>query len=106
MAHDAGDPERSPERDDVRTIVDAVRRTVRRRAARRNHRALAWSTFTALGTIGWSFSLPVVLGVFVGRAVDARIPSPSHWTIVGLIVGLVVGSLTAWRAVREGWRDR
>ena len=87
-------------------IVDAVRRTLERRTRRRDPRSLPWTTFTALGIVGWSFALPLVLGVTIGHAVDERRPGPVAWTVVGLVVGLVTGAIAAWRALSEGWRDR
>ncbi len=60
-----------------------------------------WQSVGMMGTIGWSVSVPAALGVLIGRWIDGRADSGSVFTIFCLIIGLVLGCVTAWRMVSE-----
>ncbi|MFO7760179.1 MAG: AtpZ/AtpI family protein [Thermodesulfobacteriota bacterium] len=49
------------------------------------------------GTVGWCVAIPTVLGTLLGRWLDTIYQSETSWTITGLIAGLAVGCLVAWR---------
>jgi ATP synthase protein I len=60
-----------------------------------------WYGLGMMGLIGWSVATPTVLGAALGLWLDRRYPSPHSWTLTLLIVGLILGCLSAWRWVAE-----
>lgn len=52
-----------------------------------------------MGLIGWSVTVPTVLGAALGIWVDRHYPGGHSWTLALLIVGLALGCWTAWRWV-------
>lgn len=50
-----------------------------------------------IGVLGWLIIVPMLIGVFLGRWLDARFGSGLFWTAPLLLVGLAVG---CWCGVR------
>lgn len=57
--------------------------------------------FGAFGIIGWSVSLPVVLGILGGMYLDDHVPQKFSWTLTLLFVGLIIGCLNAWYWIKK-----
>ena len=57
-----------------------------------------------LGALGWNIPIPTVLGVMLGRWLDAHYKVASvSWTLNCLLVGFVIGLFGAWQWLkREG----
>ena len=53
------------------------------------------------GIVGWSISIPTVLGVALGVYLDKKFTSNISWTITFLFLGIVIGSFNAWRWINE-----
>ncbi|MFO7985825.1 MAG: AtpZ/AtpI family protein, partial [Desulfatiglandaceae bacterium] len=60
-----------------------------------------WFGFGMFGLVGWSVSIPTVIGVAVGVWIDKTWPSPYSWTLMGLITGVLIGCLNAWYWVKR-----
>lgn len=60
-----------------------------------------WSGLAMFGLIGWSISIPALLGIAVGLWVDRRFATEQSWTLILLIAGLFLGCLNAWRWVAK-----
>ncbi len=69
------------------------------RAARKG--SPVWSGLGMLGLVGWSVGIPTLLGVFLGRWLDARHPGSRPWTLTLLFAGLCVGCANAWHWIRR-----
>ena len=57
------------------------------------------------GVVGWTIAIPTVVGIFIGRWLDAGKAESSSvsWTLTCMFVGLVFGAFGAWRWInREG----
>ncbi len=54
-----------------------------------------------LGIIGWSVTIPLLLGVFIGKWIDGHYPGPRSFTLMFLFAGLVTGCWNAWYWVRK-----
>lgn len=57
------------------------------------------------GMVGWTVAIPTVLGIFIGRWLDAGKSEGStiSWTLTCLFAGLVFGIIGAWQWInREG----
>jgi len=72
-------------------------KATRKLKARRNATHGVWYGLGMMGLIGWSVATPTVLGAALGLWLDKRYPGPHSWTLTLLIIGLIIGCLTAWR---------
>ena len=68
------------------------------RAQKENKRSV-WLGLGMFGMIGWSVSIPTVLGAVVGLWLDKQYPQTFSWTLTFLLTGLIVGSIIAWNWV-------
>ena len=83
-------------------FIDRVKhRNELREKCRREGDSSFWSSVGMMGTIGWSVSIPIVLGLLFGRWLDSRLGSAQIFMIFFMILGLVSGCITAWRLVSE-----
>jgi ATP synthase protein I len=57
------------------------------------------------GIIGWSISVPTVLGIFLGVFLDKRFTQSFSWTLTLLFAGVVMGSFNAWHWIKEKTGD-
>ncbi|HEO69956.1 MAG TPA: hypothetical protein ENN80_01740 [Candidatus Hydrogenedentes bacterium] len=60
-----------------------------------------WNWLGMMGLVGWTVTVPTLLGVALGRMLDRRFPGTVSWTLTFLILGLALGCLTAWQWVRR-----
>lgn len=97
--NDDADP--APESDaDMRFHRTVADKQARKESARREDRSfLFWVGM--YGLVGWSVAVPTLLGIALGLWLDQRAPAAFSWTISLLLVGLVVGCLSAWYWVRR-----
>jgi ATP synthase protein I len=68
----------------------------RKLKTRRRGATGVWSGFGMFGLIGWSVSVPTLLGALLGTWLDKRRPGAHSWTLSLLIAGLCVGCINAW----------
>jgi ATP synthase protein I len=54
------------------------------------------------GLVGWSVVVPTVLGALLGIWLDEKFPGKQSWTLTLLLIGLIMGCVTAWRWL---WRE-
>ena len=64
-----------------------------------------WYGFGMFGIIGWSVSVPTVLGAVSGAWLDAHHPGKHPYTLALLMAGLVLGCFNAWYWVHREMRD-
>jgi ATP synthase protein I len=60
-----------------------------------------WRSLSVLGTVGWSIALPAVAGAWLGHRLDLKLESGVRFTLMLLVAGVMLGSVVAWRVVRE-----
>ena len=77
----------------------------RRLKARRGAAKSIWFGLGMSGLIGWSVTIPALIGAAVGMWVDTHYPSPYSWTLMLLLIGLVVGCLNAWHWVNSEYKE-
>lgn len=58
-----------------------------------------WFGVSLMGLIGWSVSIPTLLGIALGLWLDKHHAGRHSWTLVCLAAGLSIGCLTAWHWV-------
>ena len=85
-----------------KAFLSAVRRRRERHEAhKREGNASFWQSVGLMGTIGWTVTIPMLAGIFLGRWIDKRLDSAHVFMLFCMLVGLVIGCITAWRIVSE-----
>jgi ATP synthase protein I len=97
----AGEKKEKPSRLQPSLAEEVGAKASRKLKARRKRPSGVWYGLGMMGLVGWSVATPTVLGAALGLWLDKRYPSPHSWTLTLLIIGLIVGCLTAWRWVAE-----
>ena len=96
--------ERAPDLAQFRRQVDAS--VARKLQAQRWRSRIVWSGLGMMGLIGWSVTVPTLLGVALGIWLDRRHPGAHSWTMALLIAGLILGCWNAWHWIsRESSND-
>ena len=95
---EASRPPSRNSRPDARRSLD---RDVARLKRREPSAASFWRSLSVLGTVGWSIALPAATGAWLGHRLDLRLDSGVRFTLMFLVAGVVLGSVLAWRVVRE-----
>jgi len=87
-------------------------KAARKLRAQRNQTRGVWSGLGMMGLIGWSVSIPTLLGAALGVWLDRRYPESRSWTLALLVAGLAIGCFNAWhwvdkedQAMREEQED-
>jgi ATP synthase protein I len=92
------DDEQKPERRRTpRPLGEQVgEKEMRKVRARRTRDRSIWFGLGMFGVVGWSVAIPTLLGLALGIWIDANFASRYSWTLMGLLVGLVIGCINAW----------
>ena len=77
----------------------------RKLKARRRGPRSVWFGLGMSGLVGWSVTIPTLIGAALGMWVDDRYPSPYSWTLMLLFMGLIVGCLNAWKWVASEYKE-
>src|SRR6202166_5431072 len=70
-------------------------------------RGAKWSIWFGLGVsglIGWSVTVPALIGAAFGIWVDKHYPSSFSWTLMLLLLGLIIGCVNAWYWVASEYK--
>jgi ATP synthase protein I len=87
------------------SLADQVEaKAARKLRARRQAPAGAWKGLGMMGMIGWSVSVPALLGVALGAWLDSHYPGAHAWTLPLLVAGLTLGCFSGWRWVDQEQR--
>jgi ATP synthase protein I len=87
-------------RSDLEKDVSAKEK--RKLEARRGEHRTIWFGLGTFGLVGWSVTIPALVGIAIGSQIDSHIPSRFSWTLMLLVLGVALGCLNAWRwIVRE-----
>jgi ATP synthase protein I len=83
--------------------IDAT--VARKLQAQRWRSRIVWSGLGMMGLIGWSVTVPTLLGVALGIWLDRRHPGAHSWTMALLIAGLTLGCWNAWHWISRESTD-
>ena len=64
-----------------------------------------WFGLGMMGMVGWSVTVPAVLGAVFGLWLDKAYPQSFSWTLTFLMVGIITGAIVAWYWVRKEDRE-
>jgi len=88
-------------KDRGRFVAEVRRRQERRARHERDGDPSFWQSVGMMGAIGWSIALPTAAGLLFGRWLDGKLASQHVFLVFFMLVGLGVGSFSAWRLVKE-----
>jgi ATP synthase protein I len=54
-----------------------------------------------IGVLGWIIVTPMLVGVFVGRWIDAKFGTGIFWTAPFLMLGAALGCWSAWKWMKS-----
>ncbi len=60
-----------------------------------------WFGLGMMGLVGWSVTVPTLLGAALGLWIDKKHPGIHSWTLALLIAGLTLGCFNAWHWVSK-----
>lgn len=60
-----------------------------------------WSGLSFFGYVGWTVSIPTLLGAALGVWLDRSYPGKLSYTLALMIAGLTLGCFQAWRWLHE-----
>ena len=69
--------------------------------ARRDHAPNVWFGLGMIGLIGWSVTVPTLVGAAIGMWLDEHDPGSHSWTLALLVTGLAIGCLNAWHWIAK-----
>ncbi len=78
---------------------------VRKLKAQRGAKKSVWFGLGMSGLIGWSVTIPTLIGAAIGVWVDKHYPSRFSWTLMLLLIGLIVGCFNAWHWVDSQYKE-
>ncbi len=85
----------TPEED---PLLGQVRlRAQRARAWKKTGEASVARRLSQVGVLGWIVVTPMLLGVFAGRWIDAKLGTGLFWTAPLLMLGAALGCWSAWK---------
>lgn len=76
-------------------------KAARKLKAQRNPGPGVWHGLGMMGLIGWSVSIPTLMGAALGIWLDRNVPGQRSWTLTFLVAGLVIGCFNAWQWVAK-----
>ena len=77
----------------------------RKRKAQCGAKRSIWFGLGMSGLIGWSVTVPTLIGAGLGIWIDKHYPSKFSWTLMLLFLGLIIGCLNAWRWVASEYKE-
>jgi ATP synthase protein I len=80
-------------------------KAARKLDARRHPARIVWFGLGMMGVIGWSVTVPALLGAALGAWLDRHHPAGHSWTLALLVAGLTLGCWNAWHWVTRESRE-
>ncbi len=77
----------------INTVGNKAERKLR--ARRKKHKTI-WFGFSMAGLVGWSVTIPGVLGTLLGIWIDKHYKNSYSWTLMLMLIGVMIGCILAW----------
>ena len=77
----------------------------RKLKAERGAKRSIWFGLGMSGLIGWSVTVPTLLGAALGIWIDKNYASRFSWTLMLLLFGLIIGCFSAWQWVASEYKE-
>ncbi len=89
-------PDKPPDEPDALVRGIRIRGERQRRWLRDGDPSVA-RRLAQIGVLGWIITVPMLLGLFIGRWLDRMFGSGLFWTAPLLLLGLGLGCWSAWK---------
>lgn len=87
-------------KDDKSSLSREIRAKANRKIrSKRSGAQGVWYGLGMMGLIGWSVTIPTLLGAALGFWIDKHFDDSYSWTLMLLLIGLIVGCANAWHWV-------
>ena len=73
----------------------------RKLKARREKNRSIWFGLGMFGLVGWSVTIPALIGIAIGYWIDHQYPSRYSWTLKLVLLGTALGCLNAWNWIQK-----
>jgi ATP synthase protein I len=90
-----------PSKDESNLADEIGDKADRKLRARRQRGSGVWFGLGMMGLIGWSVTVPTLLGAALGLWLDRHHPASHPWTLALLMAGLVLGCWNAWHWIAK-----
>jgi ATP synthase protein I len=80
-------------------------KVARKLDARHDPARIVWFGLGMMGLIGWSVTVPTLLGAALGAWLDRHHRAGHSWTLALLVAGLTLGCWNAWHWVTRESRE-
>ena len=77
----------------------------RKLKAQRGPKRSIWFGLGMSGLIGWSVTVPTLIGTALGIWVDKHYPSQVSWTLTLFFIGLILGCVNAWHWIDSQYKE-
>ena len=91
----------NPHGDEPTFAAQVGAKAARKLKARRHGTPGVWFGLGMMGLIGWSVTVPTLLGAALGIWLDEHHPGSHSWTLALLVAGLLIGCFNAWHWVAK-----
>ena len=95
------EPNKSASKSGLNLANQIGSKATRKLRAQRNPTHNVWFGLGMMGLIGWSVTIPTLLGAALGVWLDRRYPGGRSWTLALLVGGLTIGCFNAWHWVTK-----
>lgn len=85
---------------------DVSKKASHKLRARKDKAKGTWYWLGMFGLVGWSIAVPTVIGIVIGVWIDHSWPSRISWTLTLLVLGVGLGSLSAWHWIKQESRSQ
>jgi len=97
--------EEENKREDSESFGKVVGDKEERKLRAQRDKKSVWSGLGLFGMVGWSITVPAILGAALGVWLDKNYKQDFSWTLGLLVVGLFLGILIAWNWVQKEDRE-
>ncbi len=87
--------------DDSRLIDQIGKKEARKLRSRQEKHQSIWFGLGMFGIVGWSVTVPTLIGIAIGCWLDSKFDSNISWCLTFLFVGIVTGAAIAWNWLKK-----
>lgn len=91
------------QRKHIDNLLKTIQKKEKQKLYTKTHKKswIFWIGFSTFGLIGWSVIVPTMIGLTIGIWIDQKWPSPISWTLTLLMIGLILGCVSAWIWIKK-----
>ncbi len=82
-------------------LIDQISSDVKKKMKSQNKGKEIMFGLGTFGIVGWSVSIPILLGIALGAYFDRKFHADFSWTLTLMFIGLITGCINAWYWVKK-----